>query len=158
MIMSFNSVCREQRLYSWKIQHLPLPTNHQLLPLLLIYRIQMRMLKGPQEHHQSERKCTTSLNCFLEEMTFDGWKYCEGEKNVAVCSYDRRSALINLELLGLTVNLGDFWAPGLIITQRTLFFAALGRRNGAKIFSVLNDPSAAVVVIRNRSKEEQWGR
>ena len=91
-------------------------------------------------------------------MTLDGWKYCEGEKNVAVCSYDRRSALINLELLGRTVNLGDFWAPGLIITQRTLFFAALGRRNGAKIFSVLNDPSAAVVVIRNRSKEEQWGR
>ena len=46
--MSFNSVCREQTLYSWKIQHLPLPTNHQLLPLLLIYRIQMRMLKGPK--------------------------------------------------------------------------------------------------------------
>ena len=46
--MRFNSVCREQRLYSLKIQHLPLPTNHQLLPLLLIYRIQMRMLKGPK--------------------------------------------------------------------------------------------------------------
>ena len=78
MILSLNSVCRGQILYSWKIQHLPLPTNHQLLPLLLIYRIQMRMLKGPK--NKSERKCTTSLNCFLEKMTFDGWKYCEGKR------------------------------------------------------------------------------